>query len=321
MKRSFVGGLFSGFAMLALVLVVAQAVSAGSSLSAAQVAARSQAAEVSAAALGTDFLYQGQLKQSGTPPTTSCSMAFRLFDAASSGNQIGSPITTTVPVTQGLFTVSLDFGGSAFNGEARWLGIKVKCGSDPSFTDLDPRQPLAVAPYALYSLNSQSANALQGNPVSNAAPATGAVLQWNGSQWTAATLSRARKYYQTSATFAANQALTACAAGYHMANFAEIFNTSSLEYATSQPGAALGQDSGSGPPFSITGWVRTGVGSGINNQVGGGNCLSWTTNLSTSHGTTVALNPDWLGAATNMSPWGGLPSTCNSSRRVWCIEN
>ena len=83
MKRSFVGGLFSGFAMLALVLVVAQAVSAGSSLSAAQVAARSQAAEVSAAALGTDFLYQGQLKQSGTPPTTSCSMAFRLFDAAS----------------------------------------------------------------------------------------------------------------------------------------------------------------------------------------------------------------------------------------------
>lgn len=317
MNRSFISGLASGAGLLALALLSIGAVSAGalSGLS------RRAAPNEPEAALGAGFTYQGRLIRNSAAFTANCSMAFRLFDDASTGNQVGNPITTTVPVTQGLFTVSLDFGAGAFNGQARWLGIRSKCGSDAVFTDLTPRQQIAAAPYAVYSLTSGSTNALQGNPVSSASPGAGDLLQWNGSQWAAASLGRARRYYQTSATFAGNQALTACAAGYHMATLAEIFHTASLEYAASVPGAVQGADSGLGPPYSITGWIRTGVGSGNNNQVGAGNCSAWTSNSNAHYGTTVGLNPDWLSAVTNISPWAGVTFTCNSTRRVWCVED
>jgi hypothetical protein len=52
-------------------------------------------------------------------------------------------------VTNGLFTVQLDFGAGAFQGDARWLQIAVKCAGDASYTTLSPRQPLTPAPYAL----------------------------------------------------------------------------------------------------------------------------------------------------------------------------
>jgi hypothetical protein len=76
-------------------------------------------------------------------------MTFHLFDAAANGTQINQPITTTVAVTNGLFIVSLDFGADAFNGEARWLDIRVKCAGDAAFTTLAPRQSISSAPYAL----------------------------------------------------------------------------------------------------------------------------------------------------------------------------
>ena len=131
----------------------------------------------------------------------------------------------------------------------------------------------------------------------------------------------ARAYSQPTATFAATQALTACTTGYHMATLAEIYDTAALRYAKEIPGAVQGADSGNGPPYSITGWVRTGVGSGTNNQVGAGNCQVWTSNNVAHFGTTVALNPDWLGAVTNISPWAGVTFTCNSARRVWCVQD
>jgi hypothetical protein len=130
--------------------------------------------------LGTGFTYQGQLESGGDPVSESCSMAFRLYDQESGGNQVGSPITATVPVSDGLFTVDLDFGGSAFAGDARWLGIRVLCPGDAVYADLG-RQALTAAPYALYSL---STGALQGRPVTTTAPSTGQVLKWDGNTWT-----------------------------------------------------------------------------------------------------------------------------------------
>ena len=54
-------------------------------------------------------------------------------------------------VSGGLFTVSsLDFGDGAFNGQARWLGIRVDCGG--GYADLG-REALTPAPYALYTRN------------------------------------------------------------------------------------------------------------------------------------------------------------------------
>lgn len=100
---------------------------------------------------GTAFTYQGQLKNSGTPLTGTCGMQFALYDTAGvgTGNQVGATISTTVPVTNGLFTVALNFFSHIFTGEARWLDIKVKCGSDVGFTQLTPRQALTAVPYAL----------------------------------------------------------------------------------------------------------------------------------------------------------------------------
>ncbi len=126
-----------------------------------------QAVDVSQAALGTAFTYQGQLKTGGAGVTGSCDMAFRLFDDAAIGNQVGTPVTQTVAMNDGLFTVQLDFGASAFNGQARWLKIDVRCPSGSGdFTTLAPRQPLTPAPYANYASGAGSApwNGLTGIP-------------------------------------------------------------------------------------------------------------------------------------------------------------
>jgi len=60
-------------------------------------------------------------------------------------------------------------------------------------------------------------------------------------------------------TFDGAHALTACVLGFHMASLWEIFNVSVLEYDTSL-GATM-DDSGSGPPADVLGWIRTGFNS------------------------------------------------------------
>jgi hypothetical protein len=94
--------------------------------------------------------YQGQLKLGGALVNDTCDMAFRLYDAAAAGNQVGSAISTTLGVNNGLFTSALNFGTSAFTGDARWLEIRVRCPSGVgAHVTLSPRQQLYGAPYAL----------------------------------------------------------------------------------------------------------------------------------------------------------------------------
>ena len=106
-----------------------------------------------ATALGTAFTYQGQLKQGGSPVNGTCDLRFVLYNAPALGSQIGLPQEKLgVAVTGGAFTVVLDFGAAAFTGEARWLGISVRCpAGSGTYTGLLPRQPLTAAPYALYA--------------------------------------------------------------------------------------------------------------------------------------------------------------------------
>jgi len=103
---------------------------------------------------GTAFTYQGQLKSGGNPVNGNCDFQFSLWDASAGGTQIGSTQTKTgVSVTNGLFTIpDLDFGSGAFQGDARWLEIAVRCpAGSGSYTTLSPRQALTATPYALYS--------------------------------------------------------------------------------------------------------------------------------------------------------------------------
>ena len=99
---------------------------------------------------GTAFTYQGLLDREGLAINTTCDMAFLLYDQANEGNLIAGPITAPVPIVDGVFTASLDFGSPVTGGEARWLEISVLCPGDAAYTTL-PRQPLTTTPYALYA--------------------------------------------------------------------------------------------------------------------------------------------------------------------------
>jgi len=104
------------------------------------------------AALGTGFTYQGKLTDGGTPANGTYDLEFKLYDALSSGSQVGSTVTKDdVTVTNGLFTAQLDFG-DVFNGTALYLEIGVRPGIDTgAYIALTPRQPLSAAPYASYA--------------------------------------------------------------------------------------------------------------------------------------------------------------------------
>lgn len=106
-------------------------------------------------AVSAGFTYQGRLTDDSTPASGSYDFRFILYDAAIGGSQIGNIVTKDdVAVSDGFFTVVLDFGAGAFVGDARYLEIGVRRGSDTgTYTILSPRQPLAAVPYALYALD------------------------------------------------------------------------------------------------------------------------------------------------------------------------
>ena len=166
-----------------LMLLSAASVVGARAIQSQPAVARTQ--EVSAATpLTSTFTYQGQLKNASGPVTGLCDLAFRLYDDASVGNQVGNAITSTVPITNGFFTVQLDFGVNAFNGDARWLEIAVRCpAGSGDYVTLTPRQALTPAPYALFST---STGALHGRSITTTTPTSGQVLKWNGAVWSPA---------------------------------------------------------------------------------------------------------------------------------------
>ncbi len=106
---------------------------------------------VAAPAQPTAFTFQGQLHDQGLPATGVYDLRFVLRDAATGGGQVpGTPVPTgAIGVTNGQFSVTLDFGSSAFNGAARWLEIGVRTnGSVAAHVPLVPRVALASTPYA-----------------------------------------------------------------------------------------------------------------------------------------------------------------------------
>ena len=105
--------------------------------------------------VGSEFTYQGQLNEAGLPADGDYDFVFRLFDAETGGTQIGSEFEADeCTVTDGLFTLQLDFGAGAFAGDARWIEIDVRASAGGlPYTTLSPRQPVTAAPVALYALD------------------------------------------------------------------------------------------------------------------------------------------------------------------------
>jgi hypothetical protein len=269
------------------------------------------AATAVATPLGNGFTYQGRLTDNGGLPTGTYDMQFTLFDQAANGSQVAGPLTIgDVPVSGGLFTVQLDFGGGVFNGDNRFLAIGIRPGSSAgAFTPLSTRQQITAAPYALYALNAATATAVLTAPPR-------------------------RKYYMTSSTPNGASADTSCIAGYHFASFAEIMDPSNLDYAINGVDVPAGTahslpDSGQGPPFSSLAFIRVGV-TGSNNAVpGNANCVSsgvpWSTSSPSVNGTAIALKPTWNDSPTNISPWDATVRPCDNTvapvAHVWCAQD
>jgi hypothetical protein len=110
-----------------------------------------------AAPFGTSFTYQGRLRSSNRPFNGSCDFQFSLWNALNGGASLGGIISkNNTPVSDGRFTVQLDFG-AVFDGNGRWLQIAVRCPTGSGgFTSLTPRQALSPSPYAVNSTTASS---------------------------------------------------------------------------------------------------------------------------------------------------------------------
>ena len=104
--------------------------------------------------LSTSFTYQGRLTDGGAAANGDYDFEFKLYEDPSGTGQVGSTVAVgEKTVSNGLFTVQLDFG-AVFAGDARYLEIGVRPGSSSgAYTTLSPRQEITAAPYALYALN------------------------------------------------------------------------------------------------------------------------------------------------------------------------
>src|SRR5262249_32372944 len=110
-------------------------------------------------AQGTAFIYQGRLTDNGQPATGIYDLRSTIYDDATTGNPVSLTLTNLgVPVANGVFTVTLDFG-NVFNGSPRFLDMGVRTNGGAAFTPLSPRQALMPVPYAI------TAGDLAGAPV------------------------------------------------------------------------------------------------------------------------------------------------------------
>ncbi len=104
-------------------------------------------------AQGTAFTYQGRLSDGGNPAHGTYDFRFQLASDPLGNNYIGSAVLTNgVPVSDGLFTASLNFGATPFNGSNYWLEVDVRTNGGGGYSALAPLQALTPVPYALYAM-------------------------------------------------------------------------------------------------------------------------------------------------------------------------
>jgi len=118
-------------------------------------------------AQSTAFNYNGSFNDGTTPAVGNYDLAFTLFDAFTNGTSFGSVTNSGTMITNGLFSVTLDFG-NVFNGSNYWLELAVRTNGTSLFTTLNPRQPITPTPYAIYSAYSgtaSSANSVAGSNI------------------------------------------------------------------------------------------------------------------------------------------------------------
>jgi hypothetical protein len=101
------------------------------------------------------FTYQGRLVDNSLPAYGEYELRFRVYDAAVSGAQVGSDVSLpSVGVTNGLFTVAVDFGNSVFTGPDRYIELAARPkGSTSPIAVFSPRTAITAVPYALHAFS------------------------------------------------------------------------------------------------------------------------------------------------------------------------
>ena len=166
----------------------------------------------------TAFTYQGKLSNGGTAANGLYDFQFTIYGSDVGGTPVSGDIPVgDVQITNGIFTVNLDFGIAPFNSPTdNHLEISVRPGAGVgAYTLLSPRQRITSSPYSIKTLKANSADSLSaicvscvtdanifsisafkvtgvlsqnqgGTGLGGAPPPSGTFLRSNGTQWTAA---------------------------------------------------------------------------------------------------------------------------------------
>src|SRR6185295_7434872 len=80
----------------------------------------------SAFAQGTAFTYQGRLNDGGVPANGTYDLLLTIYDLPTGPGAFANQTNYEVAISNGLFTVTLDFVPGIFTGPERWLEIAVR---------------------------------------------------------------------------------------------------------------------------------------------------------------------------------------------------
>ncbi len=119
-------------------------------------------------AQGTAFSYEGQLMESGAPANGLYDLQFILYNASVGGSEVGPILTNTaIPVSNGLFAVTLNFGSGIFTGSNYWLDLAARTNGSSLFIELSPRQELTPTPYAIFAEGADAAGLIGTIPMAS----------------------------------------------------------------------------------------------------------------------------------------------------------
>lgn len=130
-------------------------------------------------AIGRLVTIQGTLDDAGVPANGSYDLIFQL--KSNLGSNVSLPITLEDrTVSQGVFTVQVDFGAGVFSSGDRVIAVSVRPGaSSGAYTALSPDIPEQPAPYAQLASNSELADDVIDFAIDEIDIATGAVSARN----------------------------------------------------------------------------------------------------------------------------------------------
>ncbi len=206
--------------------------------------------------VGTQFTYQGRVLYEGVAINGTCDFEFGLWDALTGGAELEVRPASGVPVSDGYFTIELDFGSSAFTGDARFLQIIMDCGH--GFALLEPRQALTAAPYAHSLRPGASVQSDTGNALNVSTAATsGAALNASAS----ASAGNAAAVYGSS-----NAPSGAGISGYNSSSGYGVYGGASGSTGAPVGVYGLAGHAGSATSFGVYGKSNSSVGTGVGGE-------------------------------------------------------